>query len=125
MQTGKVAHFRLTFSRQMFVVACPRETQEMVFDAHNRAFAFFGGVPLRMVYDNLKAVVETILTGKDWLFNRRFLVLANHYVFEPVACSPASGGPLPGRVRDGDVDLPGAATAGGLHGRTCHSNIPP
>jgi transposase len=40
----KVAHFRLTFSRRMFVVAYPRETQEMVFDAHNRAFAFFGGV---------------------------------------------------------------------------------
>jgi transposase len=91
MQTIKVAHFRLTFSRQMFVVAYPRETQEMVFDAHNRAFAFFGGVPQRTVYDNLKAVVETIFTGKERLFNRRFLVLANHYLFEPVACSPASG----------------------------------
>lgn len=91
MQTIKVAHFRLAFSRQMFVVAYPRETQEMVFDAHNRAFAFFGGVPKRMVYDNLKAVVETILTGKERLFNRRFMVLANHYVFEPVACTPASG----------------------------------
>ena len=44
MQTIKVAHFRLTFSRQMFVVAYPRETQEMVFDAHDRAFTFFGGV---------------------------------------------------------------------------------
>ena len=91
MQTIKVAHFRLTFSRQMFVVAYPRETQEMVFDAHNRAFAFFGGVPQRMVYDNLKAVVETISTGKERQFNRRFMVLANHYLFEPVACTPASG----------------------------------
>ena len=91
MQTIKVAHFRLTFSRQMFVVAYPRETQEMVFDAHNRAFAFFGGVPQRMVYDNLKAVVETIFTGKERQFNRRFMVLANHYLFEPIACTPASG----------------------------------
>ena len=91
MQTIKVAHFRLTFSRQMFVVAYPRETQEMVFDAHNRAFEFFGGVPERMVYDNLKAVVEMIFTGKERLFNRRFMVLANHYLFEPVACTPASG----------------------------------
>ena len=91
MQTIKVAHFRLTFSRQMFVAAYPRETQEMVFDAHNRAFAFFGGVPERMIYDNLKAVVETIFTGKERLFNRRFMVLANHYLFEPVACTPASG----------------------------------
>ena len=91
MQLIKVAHFRLTYSRQMFVVAYPRETQEMVFDAHNRAFAFFGGVPQRMVYDNLKAVVETIFTGKERLFNRRFMVMANHYLFEPVACTPASG----------------------------------
>ena len=91
MQTIKVAHFRLTFSRQMFVVAYPRETQEMVFDAHDRAFAFFGGVPLRMVYDNLKTVVETIFIGKERRFNRRFMALANHYLFEPVACTPASG----------------------------------
>jgi transposase len=91
MQTIKVAHFRLTYSRQMFVVAYPRETQEMVFDAHNRAFTFFGGVPIRMVYDNLKAVVDAILGGKERQFNRRFLTLANHYLFEPVACTPASG----------------------------------
>jgi len=44
-----------------------------------------------MVYDNLKSVVETILTGKERVFNRRFMVLANHYVFQPVACTPASG----------------------------------
>ena len=35
----------------MFVTAYPCETQEMVLDAHNKAFVFFGGVPLRMVYD--------------------------------------------------------------------------
>ncbi len=58
----------------------------------NRAFAFFGGVPpQRMVYDNLKAVVQTILTGKERQFNPRFMALANHYLFEPVACTPASG----------------------------------
>lgn len=91
MQTIKVAHFRLAHSRQMFLAAYPRETQEMVFDAHDRAFAFFGGVPLRMVYDNLKAVVEAIFTGKERRFNRRFMALANHYLFEPVACTPASG----------------------------------
>jgi hypothetical protein len=75
----------------MFVVAYPRETQEMVLDAHNRAFAFFGGVPKRMVYDNLKTVVDAIFVGKERRFNRRFLTLANHYLFEPVACTPASG----------------------------------
>ena len=87
----KVAHFRLAYSRQMFVVAYPCETQEMVLDAHNRAFAFFGGVPKRMIYDNLKTVVDAILVGKERRFNRRFMALANHYLFEPVACTPASG----------------------------------
>lgn len=90
-QVVKVAHFRLSYSRQMFVVAYPRETQEMVLDAHNQAFAFFGGVPKRMVYDNLKTVVDTIFVGKERRFNRRFLTLANHYLFEPVACTPESG----------------------------------
>ena len=49
----------------------------MVLDAHNRAFAFFGGVPNRLIYDNLKTVVDTILVGKDRHFNRRFMALAN------------------------------------------------
>ena len=91
LQTIKVAHFRMAYSRQMFVVAYPRETQEMVLDAHNRAFEFFGGAPARLIYDNLKTVVDSIFTGKERQFNRRFLCLSNHYLFEPVACTPASG----------------------------------
>jgi len=90
-QLVKVAHFRLSYSRQMFVIAYPRESQEMVLDAHNQAFAFFGGVPKRMVYDNLKSVVDAVFVGKERRFNRRFLTLANHYLFEPVACTPESG----------------------------------
>lgn len=90
-QTVKLAHFRLSHSRQMFVVAYPRESQEMVFDAHMRAFAFFGGVPQRMIYDNPKTIVDSLYAGKERQFNRRFLALASHYLFEPVACTPASG----------------------------------
>jgi transposase len=91
LHTVKVAHFRLAYSRKMFLVAYPRETQEMVLDAHIRAFSAFGGVPKRMVYDNLKTVVDAIFVGKERQFNRRFLALANHYLFEPVACTPESG----------------------------------
>ena len=50
--TLKVAH-RLCHSRMMFVRAYPRESQEMVFDAHERAFAFFRGACARGIYDNL------------------------------------------------------------------------
>jgi transposase len=91
VQTIKVAHFRLTYSRKMFVVAYPREQQEMVLDAHIKAFEYFGGVPRRLVYDNLKAVVDAIFVGKERRFNARFLSMANHYLFEPVACTPESG----------------------------------
>src|SRR6185437_1562383 len=55
----KVAHLRLCHSRMMFVRVYPRETQEMVFDAHERAFAFFKGACGRGVYDNMKTAVET------------------------------------------------------------------
>lgn len=75
----------------MFVIAYPREAQEMVMDAHNKAFIFYGGVPLQMVYDNPKTIVDTVFVGKERKFNRRFMALANHYLFEPVACTPAAG----------------------------------
>lgn len=91
LQTIKVAHFRMAYSRRMFVVAYPREMQEMVLDAHCRAFEYLGGVPTRLIYDNLKTVVDAVLVGKARQFNRRFLTLANHYQFEPIACTPASG----------------------------------
>jgi transposase len=89
--TVKVAPMRLCHSRMLFVRAYPRETQEMVFDAHDRAFAFFKGACERGIYDNMKTAVETILVGKDRQYNRRFLQMCGHYLVEPVACTPASG----------------------------------
>ena len=89
--TLKVAHVRLCHSRMMFARAYPRETQEMVFDAHDRAFAFFKGSCARGVYDNMKTAVETIFVGKDRQYNRRFLQMCSHHLVEPVACTPASG----------------------------------
>jgi transposase len=79
--TVKVAHVRLY----------PRESQEMVFDAHDRAFAFFKGACRRGIYDNMKTAVDTILIGKERVYNRRFLQMCGHYLVEPVACTPASG----------------------------------
>jgi len=89
--TVKVAHVRLCHSRMLFVRAYPRETQEMVFDAHDRAFAFFKGTCTRGIYDNMKTAVETILVGRDRAYNRRFLQMCSHYLIDPVACTPASG----------------------------------
>jgi transposase len=87
----KVAHMRLCHSRMFFVRAYPRETQEMVFDAHERAFAFFKGACTRGIYDNMKTAVDAIFVGKGRQYNRRFLQMCSHHLVEPVACTPASG----------------------------------
>jgi hypothetical protein len=63
----------------------------MVFDAHIRAFEFFGGVCKRGIYDNMKAAVNKVLSGKERVFNSRFEQLSSHYLYEPVACTPAAG----------------------------------
>ena len=77
--TVKAAHVRLCHSRMMFVRVYPRETQEMVFDAHDRAFAFFKGACTRGIYDNMKTAVETIFVGKERQYNRRFQQMCSHY----------------------------------------------
>ena len=89
--TVKVAHVRLCHSRMLFVRAYPRESQEMVFDAHDRAFAFFKGACTRGIYDNMKTAVDGVFVGRERAYNRRFLQMCGHYLVEPVACTPASG----------------------------------
>ncbi len=87
----KAAHMKLSHSRMPFVRTYFRETQELVFDAHDRAFAFYGGACRRGIYDNMKTAVEAIFIGKARQYNRRFLQMCSHHLIEPVACSPASG----------------------------------
>lgn len=91
VQIVKVAHFRLCYSRLSFVIAYPRETQEMLFDAHAQAFSFFGGLPLRGIYDNMKTAIDTVFAGKERKFNQRFMQMVSHYLIEPTACTPAAG----------------------------------
>ena len=75
----------------MFVCAYPRESQEMVFDAHDRGFAFFRAPAQRGIYDNMKTAVDAVFVGKERRFNRRFLQMCGHYLVEPTACTPAAG----------------------------------
>ena len=89
--TVKVAHIRLCHSRMFLVRAYPRETQEMVFDAHDHAFRLFGGMCRRGIYDNMTTAVEAVFVGKERRFNRRFLAMCSHYLVEPTACTPAAG----------------------------------
>jgi transposase len=87
----QIAHVRLCYSRMSFVMAFPRQSLEMIMDAHIQAHNFWGGLCGRGIYDNLKTVVSEIGIGKERTYNQRFLALASHYLFEPMACTPASG----------------------------------
>jgi transposase len=89
--TLKLAQMRLSYSRMPFVRAYFCETQEMVFDAHDRTFAFYGGVCRRGIYDNMRTAVEAVFVGRARTYNRRFLQLCSHHLVDPVACTPASG----------------------------------
>lgn len=90
-QTVKVAHIRLCHSRKFLVVAYPRESMEMVFDAHARSFEFLGGTCRRGIYDNMPTAVDQVLQGKARKYNKRFMQMCSHYLTEPVACTPAAG----------------------------------
>ena len=99
----QIAHFKLSYSRAFFMRAYLTQTHEMLFDAHYHAFAAFGGIPERGIYDNMKTAVTSVFTGKERVFNRRFLIMTDHYMVEPTACSPAAGwekGQVEKNVRD-------------------------
>jgi transposase len=89
--TVKVTHVRLCHSRMPFVRAYPRESQEMLFDGHDRAFRFFGGACRRGIYDNMKTAVDAVFVGKERRFNRRFEQMCGHYLVQPTACTPGAG----------------------------------
>jgi transposase len=87
----KAAHMKRSHSRMPFVRAYFRETQELVFDAHDKAFQFYGGACRRGIYDTMKTAVEAIFVGRARQYNRRFRQMCSHHLIEPVACTPASG----------------------------------
>ncbi len=87
----EVAHVKLNSSRAFWLVAYPTQSHEMLFDAHARAFAAFGGVPRRGIYDNMKTAVDKVGRGKERAVNARFEAMCSHYLFEPEFCNRAAG----------------------------------
>ncbi|MBU9597651.1 IS21 family transposase [Burkholderia multivorans] len=87
----EVAHVKLNASRAFWLVAYPTQSHEMLFDAHAKAFAAFGGVPRRGIYDNMKTAVDKVGRGKARTVNARFEAMCSHYLFEPEFCNRAAG----------------------------------
>jgi hypothetical protein len=91
---------RLCYSRRLFVMAFPAQKQEAFLAGHVHAFHFFGGVPHRIAYDNLKAAVQRILEGRNRQEQQRFTVFRSHYLFESRFCNRGAGHEK-GRVEKG------------------------
>ena len=81
----------LPHSDAIFVKAYPRETSEAFCDGHNAAFAFFGGVPLSILYDNTKLAVARILGDGTRVRSQMFSALQSHYVFKDRYGRPGKG----------------------------------
>ena len=87
----QVSHMKLCASRAFWLVAYPSQGHEMLFDAHTRSFAAFGGVPRRGIYDNMRTAVDKVGRGKTRTVNARFAAMCAHYLFDPDFCNVASG----------------------------------
>ena len=83
---------RLSYSGRAFHVAFSHQAQEAFLEGHVLAFAHFGGAPVRIRYDNLKAAVVKVLFGRDRVETERFIALRSHYGFDSFFCEPGLDG---------------------------------
>jgi len=74
-----------------FVKAYPAEMTEAFLDGHVSAFAFFGGVPLSVLYDNLKIAVARICGDGRGERTRAFTEMVSHYLFRDRFGRPGKG----------------------------------
>ena len=81
---------RLMYSGRDFAWLYEHCDQLSFLDGHVRAFSHLGGVPRRLVYDNLTSAVKRRV-GLDPELTERFLALSSHYLFEPCFARPGEG----------------------------------
>jgi transposase len=90
----------LAYSRLMYVEFTVSQTMEHFLSCHEHAFTAFGGVPAKIMVDNLKSAVLQRLAGVAPVFNPRYADFARHYGFSIAPCNVARGNEK-GRVESG------------------------
>ena len=88
------AHFQcfdLPYSDDCLVIALPAETTEAFLEGHNQAFAYFGGVPNRILYDNTRIAVKEIAGDGERRPTEAFSGLQSHYLFAAKFGRPGKG----------------------------------
>jgi transposase len=85
--------FRLSFSGKAVHRAFATQSQEAFLEGHVAAFDVLGGVPMVHVrYDNLKAAVSRVLSGRNRLESARWVSFRSHYGFDAFYCKPGREG---------------------------------
>ena len=90
----------MCYSRMMYLEFTVSQTMEHWLACHQNALQFFGGVPKKIMVDNLKSAVIKRVVGQAPVFNQRYIDFANHYGFTVVPCRVAKGNEK-GRVESG------------------------
>ena len=81
----------LCYSRQMYVEFTVSQTMEHFLGCHQNAFRAFGGIPSRIMVDNLKSAVLKRTLGEAPVFNPRYAEFAAYHGFSISACGVAKG----------------------------------
>jgi transposase len=88
------AHFQcfdLPHSDDCFVIAFPAGNTEAFLEGHNQAFAYFGGVPRTILYDNTGIAVKEITGDGERKPAEAFSGLQSHYLFAAKFGRPGKG----------------------------------
>jgi transposase len=118
----QVFAMRSMASGAAFHCAYLHATQQAFLEAHELAFAYFGGVFRKLRYDNLTSAVKKILRGHRREETTRFVAFRSHWRFEAEFCTPAEPhekGGIEGEAgyfrRNHWVPVPEAADLAGLN----------
>ena len=84
----QVFNMRSMKSGAAFHRAYLHATQQAFFDAHEAAFAYFGGVFHTLRYDNLGSAVKKVLRGHTRDEHTRFIAFRSHWQFTAEFCTP-------------------------------------
>ena len=87
LQVRHVFVLTLGFSRRSYYHCCPNERLPQFLDAHEQAFAYFGGHTAEHLYDRPRTVCHGGVGGRI-LWNATFRAFADYWGFEPRVCRP-------------------------------------
>jgi transposase len=90
----------LCYSRMLYVEFTVSQTMEHFLACHQHALEFFGGVPQKVMVDNLKSAVLQRVLGEGPVFNPKYLDFATHNGFTIAPCNVGKGNEK-GRVENG------------------------